>query len=118
MTDVSKLEAKVEGHEVSIHSITLQVSKLATMFEYTEKDRAQERETTKEIANVLKSLDKRMDEMGGFGKEVAQCKEDIRLIRHDVDNIQNTQRGLVSIVQDVTELKVTVKNLETLRLRM
>lgn len=110
------LEAKVEKLADAQAHLTRNVDRVTLMVEQGEKQRIEDKLVVKEIADVLKSLDKRMDSFDGIHSIVAQNKEDIRVMQHDWRDT-DIKNKFPTLDKKVTILEEKIKTFELLKAR-
>lgn len=97
-------------------SLTRNVDRVTLLFEQSEKDRLEDKTLIKEIGQVIKTLDKKLDGVEGLQKEVAQCKEDIRINSHDIRDMKSGVAHIADIDKKLTTLEAEYradKNIHT-----
>lgn len=109
------LQLKVEQHSTDIKELTVNVSKLATIVEYSEKDKQQDRETMRDVARTLSSLSEKIHGLLGIEKELTQCIKEIATVRHDLASTASTVNGLAPLLERTTKIETEVDHLKSLK---
>lgn len=106
------IEDDVKGHTAEIKEMVTTVTRLATIVEGMEKTRLEDRS---DLKDAIKGIDGLKDQIGkalNMVADLAQCKEDVRLARHDVNTALNSLQALPLLNDRTIKLEGKVETLE------
>lgn len=105
------LETVVTQNVNDIKTLTNQVTRLATIFEQTEKQRAGDNDSLHEMARNMQSLNDKIGQALSLSKDISALRdtiseraEDIGALRHDVKNLQQGAQAISIIREKYNEM--------------
>ena len=107
------IEEQTLKNTQDIGALTHTVSKLATMFEYSEKSRVEERADVKQVVAELKTLNDKISGMASMQKEISDLSGSVRALNHDLRNVTNTLQSLPLIKEKLNDIEKLAENHET-----
>lgn len=114
--ELYQVQEDTKQNTKDIAILTRTVDRLAVMYESTETTRGEDRELLRELAKTMVSLDKQVTEALHVTDQVRQLKEDMRVMKHDLDNVAGVQINLLPKFEDLTKNDVRqdadIKNLK------
>ena len=103
-------EDDVKKNRADIHTLTVNVTRLATIVENAEKRHDTDMEVMKEAIRGISRLNERIGATVGMEKDIAgirdtlaEQKGDIRTIRHDLNNALNAITGIAIVSEKLNE---------------
>lgn len=115
---MSNLEDIVSKHTDALGTLTNHMTELSTIVKFHEKERAEDRETMRQVATVLSSLDKRMDEFGGLTKDFANLSKEVGILRHDIKQFEADKPAFKILLEDSIQTKADLKVIKEWKLRL
>jgi hypothetical protein len=118
----AKLEATTEKNTNDIQALALQVTRVVTIVENSEKrhegDVNMWREAIAGISKLNESVSKTLlleKDVAAAKETMAELKSDIRVVRHDVGNLQNAQNAIPIHQAAIAKLEAKIIALEVIR---
>jgi hypothetical protein len=98
------LESEVRKNTTDINALTVNVTRIATLVENSEKRHDSDLEMMKEAVSGISRLNDRIGATVGMERDIAGIKDvlgektgDIRTIRHDLNNVLNAMNGITQL---------------------
>ncbi len=113
MTEILQLQKTVIKHGDEILELAKNVSRVVAVVEKIEEQRKTDIETVRDAVKGIQTINERMGSYVGIEKELSACREDIRGIKHDLDNVLKQQQELPQLRNEVSALKAEVAALTT-----
>ncbi|AWM37011.1 hypothetical protein GobsT_50920 [Gemmata obscuriglobus] len=109
------VEEDVRKNSKDIHELTVNVTRLATIVENSEKRHDSDMDVMKEAVQGISRLNERIGATVGMEKDIASMREtmaeqkgDIRTIRHDLNNALNAITGISIVNEKLNEATSTI----------
>lgn len=105
-----KVLQQTERNTSDIQDLTINVTRLATMMENSEKQRDGDMQVLRDAAAGIARLNERISGMVGIEKDIAvlgnlanESKGDVRALRHDINGIMNTLQAMPLLSEKLSE---------------
>ena len=109
------LEQVVQQNTSDIKQLTINITRLATMMENSEKRHDGDMDDVKELTVGINKLTERINAVVNMEKDISAIRDalsdktgDIRTLRHDLNNMANAMGGITLLNEKLNELSKTV----------
>lgn len=100
-----RVDARLDGHDKTIAEVVRTVDKLSILYENSLADRKDDRDIMKDVAGKLSHIGDRMTALIGIEKDISANKEEVRVARHDIENLKQAQMALPLLKDGLTKLE-------------
>lgn len=107
------LEQQTQQNTKDIHTLTIQVNKLATIVEFAEKHHESDRQDMRDVVSGLKGLNEKIGALANLQEKIGLMTGEIGKLRHDIKNLENAQSGIPMLRDKLTYNEKGVADHET-----